>query len=66
MIAAAVVSVLVAGIATLVSAGGLPPGGTFVDDDGNIHEGNIEAIAARGITGAATRPPTTATAPGIG
>ena len=24
--------------------------GTFVDDDGNIHEGNIEAIAAEGIT----------------
>ena len=28
----------------------LPPGGTFVDDDGNIHEGNIEAVAADGIT----------------
>ncbi len=28
----------------------LPPGGTFVDDDGNIHEPNIEAIAAAGIT----------------
>ncbi|MEA2022746.1 MAG: S-layer homology domain-containing protein [Actinomycetota bacterium] len=28
----------------------LPPGGTFVDDDGNIHEGNIEAIRAEGIT----------------
>ena len=26
------------------------PGGTFVDDDGSIHEGNIEAIAAAGIT----------------
>jgi hypothetical protein len=24
----------------------LPPGGTFVDDDGNVHEGGIEAIAA--------------------
>ncbi|MGH8934778.1 MAG: S-layer homology domain-containing protein, partial [Acidimicrobiia bacterium] len=24
--------------------------GSFVDDDGNIHEGNIEAIAAQGIT----------------
>jgi hypothetical protein len=31
-------------------ANGLPPGGTFNDDDGNIHEGNIEAIAAEGIT----------------
>ena len=28
----------------------LPPGGTFTDDNGNIHEGNIEAIAAVGIT----------------
>lgn len=28
----------------------LPPGGTFVDDDGNAHEANIEAIAALGIT----------------
>ncbi|HKX75214.1 MAG TPA: hypothetical protein VJR05_07475 [Acidimicrobiia bacterium] len=28
----------------------LPPGGTFTDDDGNIHEGAIEAIAAEGIT----------------
>jgi hypothetical protein len=31
-------------------AGSLPPGGTFSDDDGNIHEGSIEAIAAAGIT----------------
>lgn len=30
--------------------GGLPPGGTFIDDDGNLHEGQIEAIAAEGIT----------------
>ena len=28
----------------------LPPGGTFLDDDGNIHEGSIEAIAAAGVT----------------
>ncbi len=28
----------------------LPPGGTFTDDDGNIHEASIEAIAADGIT----------------
>jgi len=28
----------------------LPPGGTFIDDNGSIHEGNIEAIAADGIT----------------
>jgi hypothetical protein len=28
----------------------LPPGGSFVDDDGSVHEGSIEAIAADGIT----------------
>ena len=28
----------------------LPPGGTFFDDDGSIHEPAIEAIAAAGIT----------------
>jgi len=28
----------------------LPPGGTFTDDDGNVHEGGIEAIAAESIT----------------
>lgn len=28
----------------------LPPGGTFVDDDGSVHEGSVEAIAADGIT----------------
>ena len=46
-------SVTVAVVLLLVSgvlANGLPPGGTFADDDGNIHEPNIEAIAAVGIT----------------
>ena len=28
----------------------VPPGGSFIDDDGNVHEGSIEAIAAAGIT----------------
>ena len=39
--------------AVISQAGGvseLPPGGTFTDDDGNIFEGAIEAIAAEGIT----------------
>jgi hypothetical protein len=38
--------------ATNPSAGAaeLPPGGTFVDDNGSIHEGSIEAIAAIGVT----------------
>ncbi len=33
-----------------VAAAELPPGGTFSDDDGNVHEAAIEAIAAEGIT----------------
>ena len=40
---------------TLVTAPGasaqeLPPGGTFVDDDGSPHEASIEALVAAGIT----------------
>jgi S-layer homology domain len=32
------------------AGGGLPPGGTFLDDNGLVHEPAIEAIAAAGIT----------------
>jgi polyhydroxybutyrate depolymerase len=28
----------------------LPPGGTFTDDDGSVHEADIEGLAASGIT----------------
>lgn len=35
---------------SLFAAASAAPGGTFVDDDGSIHESNIEAIAAAGIT----------------
>lgn len=28
----------------------LPPGGTFIDEDGSVHEGDIEAIFEAGIT----------------
>lgn len=48
LVVALVVTVLVIGAAAALGA--LPPGGTFVDDDGNVHEGFIEAIAAQGIT----------------
>ena len=37
-------------LALALMFGLLPPGGSFVDDDGNTHEGAIEAIAAEGIT----------------
>jgi hypothetical protein len=33
-----------------IALAALPPGGTFIDDNGNVHEANIEAIAAEGIT----------------
>ncbi|MGH8915421.1 MAG: hypothetical protein ACRDZM_13010, partial [Acidimicrobiia bacterium] len=34
----------------------LPPGGTFVDDDGNVHEGGIEAISAADVTSGCNPP----------
>ncbi len=37
-------------VTVLADAADLPPGGTFFDDDENLHEGAIEAIAAAGIT----------------
>jgi hypothetical protein len=37
-------------LAPMAAAQGLPPGGSFTDDDGSVHEGNIEAIAAIGVT----------------
>lgn len=37
-------------LALILFAGVLPPGGSFLDDDGNQHESAIEAIAAKGIT----------------
>jgi glucose/arabinose dehydrogenase len=40
--------IFVASLAVLAPS--LPPGGTFFDDDGSIHEGDIEAIAAAAIT----------------
>jgi glucose/arabinose dehydrogenase len=37
-------------VAALLPVAALAPGGTFTDDDGNVHEGGIEAIAAEQIT----------------
>lgn len=53
------IPVLLIAVAVLVpatAATALPPGGTFNDDDGNIHEGYIEAIAADGITSGCNPP----------
>lgn len=47
LLAGAVVVVLASSAA---AAADLPIGGTFIDDNGNVHEGNIEAIASAGIT----------------
>lgn len=48
----ACIGVLVAGLllTAAASADALPPGGSFSDDNGNVHEGSIEAIAAIGVT----------------
>jgi hypothetical protein len=37
-------------LGSAIGAVALSPGGTFLDDDGNIHEGSIEAIAAIEVT----------------
>ena len=42
---------MMAAVAALpVLAADLPAGGTFTDDDGSVHEGYVEAVAAAGIT----------------
>jgi hypothetical protein len=53
---------IVAGAALIILLGigvawaALPPGGTFLDDDGSVFEGSIEAIAAEGITSGCNPP----------
>jgi parallel beta-helix repeat protein len=42
--------VAIAVLAPASPASAIPPGGSFTDDDGNIHEGYIEAVATAGIT----------------
>ena len=44
------VGTMLVALATPVGADPYAPGGTFVDDDGNTHEGFIEAIATVGVT----------------
>lgn len=40
-----------------VAGAELPPGGTFYDDDGSVHEGAIEGLVAAGITNGCTVSP---------
>ncbi|CAN5863529.1 hypothetical protein BH23ACT5_BH23ACT5_02120 [soil metagenome] len=37
-------------VVSLPALGELPPGGSFTDDDGSVHEADIEALAGSGIT----------------
>lgn len=48
--------VAIAVLVPAAAASALPPGGSFTDDDGNVHEGYIEAIAAAGITSGCNPP----------
>ncbi len=41
---------MVTALALPALGGPTDPGGTFVDDNGSVHEANIEAVAAEGIT----------------
>ncbi len=59
---AAAVLVPLAGSA---AAGPVTPAGTFLDDDGNIHEGYIEAIAELGITRGCNPPDNDAYCPAL-
>jgi hypothetical protein len=45
-----VVASMAAGSPPAMSVGSLPPGGTFIDDNGSVHEGAVEALAAAGVT----------------
>ncbi|HEX7100038.1 MAG TPA: GerMN domain-containing protein [Acidimicrobiia bacterium] len=51
-------------LSLVASAQELDPGGTFIDDDGNVHEGNIEAIAAADVTRGCNPPDNTWFCPG--
>jgi hypothetical protein len=46
----ALVVIALATFAAAPASAALPPGGTFIDDDGDVHEGSIEAIFAAGLT----------------
>jgi hypothetical protein len=50
IVVAALAAPVVAGSTVAIAAEVLPPGGSFVDDNGYPEEGYIEAIAATGIT----------------
>ena len=64
MMAAAVLALLSVSTVPVLAQTDLPPGGTFSDDDGSVHEGYIEAIAAAGITRGCNPPDNTLFCPG--
>lgn len=49
-VAVAVLGLALSTLPVATADAALPPGGSFDDDNGNTHEGYIEAIAAAGIT----------------
>jgi hypothetical protein len=55
---------VLAAIPSLALADATSPSGSFYDDDGNVHEGNIEAIAAEQITKGCNPPQNTSFCPG--
>jgi hypothetical protein len=50
ILSVSIVAAVVIASMTATAFADLPPGGTFTDDNGNVHEAYIEAIAAVGIT----------------
>jgi hypothetical protein len=62
----ALILIILAGVMLVAGAAfaARPPGGTFTDDNGNVHEPNIEAIAAEGITFGCNPPENTKYCPG--
>ncbi len=60
------VAAMLAAITAPAAANPLVPGGTFTDDDGNTHEGFIEAVAAEKITLGCNPPANTNYCPGEG
>jgi len=46
----ALVAALLMMATSVAHAAELPPGGTFLDDDGSVHEGAVEALVAAGVT----------------
>ncbi len=56
MVQLALAFVLVAMGSMMADGDELPPGGTFIDDNGSVHEANIEGFVAAGLTSGCNPP----------